>query len=319
MEAEELKYFELLKKEISETMRKEFPGTPALIEDWRGQHITDFQEELFRKVKGRISEKWFYTHIKSTSDKLPRIDMLNMLSEYTGYKNWDEFVNAKKNDSPPTVETRKTDLPTQDIPRRQKRIPLVIAACIIGISATLFFLFPRERVYKCCFVDLDGISSFKNMNIKIQVLHEGETPSLLESGENGCIEIKTNREEVRFTIASPYFMNDTIVRKLTASRVEEKIQLKTNDYALMLSYFSTSNLADWKKRKAQLEEMFADNARIFQVYTDTRAVELYNKQEFINKLTVPLESLKNIDIIDIRYAGRYISELHFKQSIRINP
>ena len=33
-------------------------------------------------VNGRISEKWFYTHIKSNSGKLPRIDMLNILSEY---------------------------------------------------------------------------------------------------------------------------------------------------------------------------------------------------------------------------------------------
>ena len=54
---------------------------------------------IFRKTsenaKGNISEKSFYTYFKtSPTAKLPRIDMLNILSIYAGYSSWYDF---KKN------------------------------------------------------------------------------------------------------------------------------------------------------------------------------------------------------------------------------
>ena len=61
-----------------ETMLRSYPGMSASIADWKGQDIVNFQEELLRKVNAHISEKWFYTHMKSDQDKLPRIDMLNV-------------------------------------------------------------------------------------------------------------------------------------------------------------------------------------------------------------------------------------------------
>ena len=42
-------------------------------------------------------------------------------------------------------------------------------------------------------------------------------------------------------------------------------------------------------------------------------MEMYNKQEFINKLTMPLRSLRQIDVLDIRYVGDRIQVLRFKQ------
>ena len=87
--------FKALKKEIAETYRKTYPSCVVPIEEWKGQDITNFQEELIIKVKGRISEKWFYTHIKSEGDKLPRIDMLNMLSQYVGCKDWRDFTTKQ--------------------------------------------------------------------------------------------------------------------------------------------------------------------------------------------------------------------------------
>ena len=65
-------------------MQQSYPGINSAISEWKGQDITDFQEELLSKVNAHISEKWFYTHMKSTNKTLPRIDVLNLLSKYAG-------------------------------------------------------------------------------------------------------------------------------------------------------------------------------------------------------------------------------------------
>ena len=74
----ESKYFELLKRRIVEEMKQSFPEIPDSIMDWKGQNILDFQSELRIKVHENISEKWFYTHMKSNNGKLPRIESLNL-------------------------------------------------------------------------------------------------------------------------------------------------------------------------------------------------------------------------------------------------
>jgi len=76
----DIQNFRLLKGKIAETMKKAYPGIPDRIEDWKGQEIIDFQEELRNHVKEHISEKWFYMHMKSDTGKLPRIDILNFLT-----------------------------------------------------------------------------------------------------------------------------------------------------------------------------------------------------------------------------------------------
>ena len=72
-----------------------YPGIDPEISNWKGQEITDFQEELIKRVNGQLSEKWFYTHMKGESESLPRIDVLNMLSQYAGYNNWQDFRYKK--------------------------------------------------------------------------------------------------------------------------------------------------------------------------------------------------------------------------------
>ena len=96
---------------------------------------------------------------------------------------------------------------------------------------------------------------------------------------------------------------------------EEQIQLKTNDYALMIHLFSKSKVTNWRKRRQQLGLMLTDDARIYQVYEDGKTgMELFNKKEFIDKLTTPTKSLKSIEIIETIYTGDKISIMRFKQN-----
>lgn len=332
MQLREQEYFRELKKEVASTFRGTFSSSPADIEEWKGQDIVNFQEELMQKVNGRISEKWFYTHIKGQQEKLPRIDMLNLLSEYAGYKGWNDFVAKKKPALDPVVETgigqpliesppqqQETIRPVQEkqAPSRKKRAVLWISLPVIILVAAAIVVIilnrPALRTYQCCFVDMNGRPPVPNARIEVRVLSYDQSPSFAEVDSNGCMQLKTREDKVRFVVTSPYYMPDSVTRMLDNETVYERVKLRTNDYALMIHYFSTSKVNDWRKRRLQLDDMIADNAKIFQVYDDNRGMELYNKDEFINKLTMPLKSLKNVEIIETEYTGSRISELRFRQ------
>lgn len=91
----ELLHFEQLKAEVQAEYLKDHHPSHDEISKWKGIDIIYFQEDLRKKAKGNISEKSFYTYFKTTSSsKLPRIDMLNLLSIYAGYQSWYDF---KKN------------------------------------------------------------------------------------------------------------------------------------------------------------------------------------------------------------------------------
>ncbi|MCD0454021.1 hypothetical protein LPB85_01005 [Chryseobacterium sp. LC2016-27] len=91
----DLLHFEQLKKDVQAQYLKEHTPSYDEISKWKGIDIIYFQEDLRKKAKGNISEKSFYTYFKSSPvTKLPRIDMLNLLSIYAGYSSWYDF---KKN------------------------------------------------------------------------------------------------------------------------------------------------------------------------------------------------------------------------------
>lgn len=85
-------HFEELKKEIQTRYLEYYTPSNDDISKWKGIDIIYFQEDLRKKAKGNISEKSFYTYFKtSPAPKLPRIDMLNLLSVYAGYQSWYDF------------------------------------------------------------------------------------------------------------------------------------------------------------------------------------------------------------------------------------
>ena len=91
-------------------MKQSYPGMNPEISDWKGQEITDFQEDLLIKVNGRLSEKWFYSHMKAFDPSLPRIDVLNMLSKYVGYSNWQDFTYKNSGKIPLAEKLKKSNI-----------------------------------------------------------------------------------------------------------------------------------------------------------------------------------------------------------------
>lgn len=88
----DLLHFEQLKTEIQSKYLESHTPSHDEISKWKGIDIVYFQEDLRKFAKGNISEKSFYTYFKTTpATKLPRIDILNLLSAYAGYASWYDF------------------------------------------------------------------------------------------------------------------------------------------------------------------------------------------------------------------------------------
>ena len=242
--------------------------------------------------------------MKSINPKLPRIDILIFLSKYVDYKNWDEFK-------------LKNGFANNTIPADNSNRVFYLVPFLMIILLTAFYLIFTSmyiQEYTFCFYDNDSKKSIENSIIEVTLLSDDESPVNYLCNKEGCFSIKTSERLITFVVETPYYHTDTIIRSLNKFNRTENIKLKIDDYAVMIQYFSNSNVKDWLKRRENLNEMFSDNAKIFQVLEGTIGMEIYNKWEFINKLTVPTNSLRDIEIIDAKYVGEKITRLRFKQN-----
>lgn len=269
------------------------------ISEWKGQEIILFKEDLQEKVKGTISEKSFYSYFKSSSEKLPRIDILNLLSQYCGYKNWNDF----KSNHPASSRSPKN----RDI---QKRFGFGFVFLGFIILTVIYFLIPKENTFSFCFIDQDRNRTVKTP-IDIIILNNGESPFYSKSDSVGCFIWKTKDNYIHFIIQSPYHKTDTIYRT-ASSKSPENLHIKTDDYALMLHYYANGKIEDWQNRRKELAKIIADNATIFQVLPHRLGIEMYTKKEFIDKLTTPTQSLKNIEVIESQKLNEQIVKLKFR-------
>ena len=101
-------------------------------------------------------------------------------------------------------------------------------------------------------------------------------------------------------VSSPYYRTDTIHRNLETAPEVETIELKPNDYAIMLFYYSKS-IKDLKRKRETLNYLISDDALIYQVYdNETYGVETMDKQRYINLVTLPSTSLENLEVIETK-------------------
>jgi len=302
---EEKIVFSLLKREIAATMMRSYPGIDPEISNWKGQNITDFQEDLRIKVNGQLSEKWFYTHMKGESESLPRIDVLNMLSQYAGYINWQDFRHKKIGILP---DIKKSPKPITIL----LKIPLLL----ISVMILLFIIIKitNSQNYRFTFIDSDTGEPVLDSEIRAELFLENESPVNYNSDEAGNIVIRTNKNKVKMIVRAPYYLTDTVTRVLSKLKHAEQISLSADYYALIISYFSNSSVNSWEKRREQLDGIFSDDAIIYQFPENRKGsgIALYNKWEFIDKITMPSSGLRQIEILDCRYLNGKIVILRFR-------
>lgn len=288
MNSQETYAFNILKQRVFDAFAATHSAPPSF-EKFGKDDIVAFQESLFEKVKTKVSEKWFYTYFKNTPEKLPRIDMLNLLCQYIGYQNWNEFNTVKRK-------------------HRSKKKRMIWLISILLLVVLGFIFTPKNHEFKLCFLDEDK-NTLISKPIHIEILLKGESPLYLQADENGCLQYSSPKDEVTFVVQSNYYKTDTIVR--SSQNRQSSIRLEVDDYALMLEYYSRGNIKDVNRRKIQLGNLIDDEAIIYQMYSDKNEVEIYSKSEFINLLTIPTSSLKNIVYLKKEFNGEKIVKLKF--------
>lgn len=291
MTLEEKHQFSLLKTAVLNKFREHY-STEDAIKNWNGETIVRFQESLLEIVKGRVSEKWFYTYFKNETSKLPRIDMLNLLSRYVGFDNWSKF---------------KTHHPLNLKPQTK-----VSAYWLITLIPLIVFLVMRmfaDNVYNICFVDNLSNEPITQSQIDIKLLKQEQSPIYFKTDRAGCFNYETPDDKIKFIVSSPYHKTDTIISSIDSNH--QMVHLRSDDYALILKYYTNGNIKDWTTHKAKLEGLIDDDARIYKFYENNIGVEIYSKDDFIRLLTVPTTSLKKIKILDKSYKNGKIITLKF--------
>jgi hypothetical protein len=246
MAHEDFLYFRKLKEQLARQFSDSNPGINPDISTWKGKDIRDFQEDLESKANGRISEKWFYTHLKSEADKLPRVDILDLLSSYVGHENWQTFKNRNK--------VRKRSF-------HWLVIPIIIAIA----SAFLFITISNDRHYSFEVADAYTNEQIEPGELRVMQLLTSESPRDITPNEKGFFTMEASSDTIQFVVSAKYYYTDTIRRIVVRHGRHEIIRLLPNDYALIIHYYSKTDTDNWMQRRAQLSDIISDDARIFQV------------------------------------------------------
>jgi hypothetical protein len=243
--------------------------------------------------------------MKSSRDSLPRIDVLNFLSTYAGYTNWDDLIFRNKIENPVKPTLNKANNYFILVP--------ILAVIIISVLYGIFLLLNTQE-YRFTFIDADTREPILNNKTEIILLEDGESPVHFLAGSDGSFHLKTDKSRIKMVVLSPCYQTDTIVRIVKKLNRDELVMLKPDDYALMIHYFSTLKVDDWEKRRHRLNSMIDEGAMIYQVFSgkEGTGMALYNKQEFIDKLTMPSGSLKNIEILGSQFSNGKMSVLRFR-------
>ncbi|MEI7509845.1 MAG: hypothetical protein WCJ62_10330, partial [Flavobacterium sp.] len=89
----ELQQFQKLKEKVLLKYQEQCPFFQGNWKTFSSQDIQNLIGLIEVQCKQTISEKWIYTHLKPESNsKIPRKDMLNILSQFVGYSGWEEFI-----------------------------------------------------------------------------------------------------------------------------------------------------------------------------------------------------------------------------------
>lgn len=288
-------YFNLLKEQVAATFLEHNKAADS-IKTWKGEEITLFQEDLFAKVKAKVSEKWFYSYFKNVPEKLPRIDMLNLLSEYVGQQNWNTF----KSNHGGALQLNSS---------KSKKKWYVFFA-IIPVLLFVWFGVNTKNEFQFCFVDDLLNEAIVKIPLDIRILSKRESPITMKTDSLGCFSYTSSEEYIKFIVKSPYHKTDTIVRFMDGSK-NKQISLAADDYALMLKYYTTGNITDWSTHKARLQDLIDDDALIYQLHGNNIGVELFEKADFVRLLTIPTSGLKQIKILDKTLQNGKIIKLKF--------
>lgn len=286
-----LELFQNLKNDVLVAYKERYPYFIGTWKTFSSQDILNLIELIEKTVKQTVSEKWIYTHLKpDTNDKLPRKDMLDILSQLVGYSGWDEYIFKHQ---------KVGAVPLEEIKKSEKNKVLWFAALLllIVLSAGVFYfqIFKNKDVHSLKVKDSYTNGTINNEDIKAVIISDSnEIPVEIIGSE---LQI-TTKDSARVVIKSPFYEDQEIIVK--SNHPHQNIVLKPDDYAMMLKAFMKSDIKDWQTRKKQLNKILAEELEVIVMLKNDLGAEYFNKQEFSEKLIVPSQSLQKMKIVDIQ-------------------
>ena len=280
----DLEFFYQLKKSVLEQYQNSYPYFNGSWKSFSAQDILNLIDDIQLITKQSISEKWIYTHLKpETNQKLPRKDMLDILSVYVGKSGWDEFVfngNIKENNN-----NFKLGF--------SNKIGIWVLFFGVLIAGLFIWKFLSKEEQKL---------EFQNSFTKDSIAKEEVKAYVVEDTVEKQIDINSSTFNIdkatKVVLKSPFYKPKEIT--ILPNEPIAKVELNPNDYAMMLKAFMKSDIKDWQTRKEQLNKILSDNLEVMVMLQNNLGAEYFNKQEFSQKVILPTASLKKLKIVELK-------------------
>jgi len=288
----ELEQFQELKDKVLLKYQEQYPFFQGTWKTFSSQDIQNLIGLIEVQCKQTISEKWIYTHLKpETNSKIPRKDMLNILSQFVGYSGWDEFTFEEK-----VFESKAS----KEVTKSKTKFWYTLLVLIFGIAIAVMFFYKKEAPKS---KDIELNNEFTNEKVnsnEVKVYEVNDSVSKPLEVKEGKVQVSNEDKKTKLVIKSPFYKTKTIDLNANGEVSESnKIDLKPDDYAMMLKAFMSSDIKDWKTRKEQLDKILSDNLEVMVMLKDNLGAEYFNKTEFSQKLIIPTTSLRKMKIIEI--------------------
>ena len=288
----EIELFYLLKEKVLLKYQEHYPFFHGNWKTFSSEDIRNLIDLIEQKTGQTLSEKWIYTHLKpSENQKLPRKDTLNILSEFVGFSSWDEFRFLSESLK---VESQKSNVESPKIEKKSKKYFWLLCFLILGTGCLILFL-TNERTEKQTIELKNEFTNEKIEDENLKVYEVKENKKVPLKVENSTVEI--DKKDTKIIVESPYYKTEEIEIKKDQPKTE--INIKPDDYAMILKAFMLSDIKDWETRKEQLNKILSDNLEVIVMLKNDLGAEYFNKEEFTQMLVIPSDNLKKMKIIQL--------------------
>lgn len=284
--------------------QEHYPFFRGTWNSFSSQDIQNLIGLIEQECKQSISEKWIYTHLKpDINHKVPRKGMLDILAVFVGLSGWDELLFQYKK-------------PDEEIPPSKIDFKMISGIALLAIMVLVgvwYLKFYEKADSGKQTIELKN--EFTNQKIKndeVKVLKVQGTAKQVLTVKDGQVHIdNSSGKNYNIEITSPFYKKKVI--NFVAAKVKDtlpaEVDLKPDDYAMMLKAFMLSDIKDWQTRKNQLNKILSDDLEVLIMLRDDLGAEYFNKREFSQKLTIPTSSLKRMKIIEIK--SKDTGEIYF--------
>jgi len=285
----ELENFEQLKQKVLLKYQEHYPYFQGNWKNFSSQDIQNLIVLVEEKTKQNVSEKWIYTHLKpETNSKLPRKDMLDILSQFSGFSGWDEFQFKNRE----VISEEKVSLP-----KKRNNSIFMLIGLLIALIIVIFLIYSNKKsTQKFQLKNEFTQETIQAKDVKAYKIENNEKIQI--PTKNAEVEVESNDENTKIVVESPYYKKQEI--KVNSNSDNSEILLKPDDFAMMLKAFMKSDIKDWETRKIQLDKILSEDLEVIVMLKDNLGAEYFDKKEFSQKLIVPTESVKKMQILEIK-------------------